>query len=316
MEYKDYYKILEVPREASADDIKKSYRKLARRYHPDVSKEVNAEEKFKELQEAYDVLKNPEKRKAFDQLGANWKAGQGFNPPPNWNYQGGNGAQSEDFDAAGFSDFFRDLFGQRGQSTGPQSGSFKQRGQDQHARLTITLSDSYHGAERTLELQQAEINPHTGEIGRKVKSIKVKIPTGITSGQSIRLSGQGSPGFGGGPNGDLYIEISIAEDPLFTLDGKNIFLNLPLSPWEAALGSKISTPTLGGMVDLSIPEGSQTGQKLRLKGRGLPGNPPGDQFVILKVYVPKPKNDAEKALYQKMAESMHFNPREELLVRR
>lgn len=167
-----------------------------------------------------------------------------------------------------------------------------------------------------VQLQQAELNPQTGALENKIKNIKVKIPAGITTGQTIRLSGQGSPGFGGGPNGDLYIEIALVEDPFFTVEGKNIYLSLPLTPWEAALGSKISTPTLGGMVDLTIPEGSQTGQKLRLKGRGLPGNPAGDQFVLLKVYVPKPKNEAEKQLYQKMAESMRFNPREELMARR
>lgn len=315
MDYKDYYKILGVPREASGDDIKKSYRKLARKYHPDVSKEADAENKFKEVQEAYEVLKDPEKRKAYDHLGANWKAGQGgFQPPPNWDYQNAQGPQFNDFDAGGFSDFFRDLFG-RG-AAGGQRGDFKQRGQDQHSRLPIALSEAYHGAEKMLQLQQAEINPHTGALENKIKSIKVKIPAGITSGQSIRLSGQGGPGFGGGPNGDLYIEIAIMEDPIFTLEGKNIYLNLPLTPWEAALGSKISTPTLGGMVDLTIPEGSQTGQKLRLKGRGLPGNPPGDQYVLLKIYVPKPKNTAEKELYQKMAESMRFNPREELMTRK
>lgn len=310
MEYKDYYKILAVPREASADEIKKSYRKLARKYHPDVSKEANAEEKFKELQEAYEVLKDPEKRKAYDQLGANWKSGQGFQAPPHWDFEGSQGPQANNFDAGGFSDFFRDLFGQRG------AEGFKQRGQDQHSRLAIRLSDAYHGAEKILQLQQTEINPQTGQLENKIKNIKVKIPAGITSGQSIRLSGQGSPGFGGGPSGDLYIEISITEDPHFTVEGKDIYLNLPLTPWEAALGSKISTPTLGGMVDLNIPEGSQTGNKLRLKGRGLPGNPPGDQYVLLKVYVPKAKNEAEKALYEKMAETMRFNPREALLARK
>lgn len=312
MEYKDYYQILGVPREANSDEIKKSYRKLARKYHPDVSKEANAEEKFKELQEAYEVLKDPEKRKAYDQLGANWKSGQGFQPPPHWDFRGAQAQQADDFDAGGFSDFFRDLFGQR--ATGGQG--FKQRGQDQHSRLAISLNEAYHGAEKILQLQQTEINPQTGQLENKIKSIKVKIPAGITTGQSIRLSGQGSPGFGGGPNGDLYIEISIAEDPHFTVEGKDIYLNLPLTPWEAALGSKISTPTLGGMVDLSIPEGSQTGNKLRLKGRGLPGNPPGDQYVLLKVYVPKAKNEAEKALYEKMAETMRFNPREALQARK
>lgn len=314
MEYKDYYQILGVSRDSAQDEIKKAYRKLARKYHPDVSKEANAEEKFKEVKEAYEVLKDKEKRQAYDQLGAQWKSGQGFQPPPGWEYETRGTPFSEGLDPSEFSDFFEALFGRAGwqQARGARRG-FQQRGQDQHSKITITLEEAYHGCEKAIQLQQPQLNPKTGEVQLTTRQLKVKIPKGVSAGQQIRLANQGAPGIGGGPNGDLYLEIMIAPHPLYTVKQKDIYLNLPLTPWEAALGAKIQVPTLGGKVELTIRPGSQTGQTLRLKGRGLPGQPPGDQYIILKIYIPEPKSESQKQLYRQMAEEMTFNPREDLM---
>jgi curved DNA-binding protein len=317
MEYQDYYKILGVERNANADEIKKSYRRLARKYHPDVSSEKNAEEKFKQVKEAYEVLKDPEKRKAYDQMGANWKQGQGFSPPPGWEYQSrsGRGQTHETFSQGDFSDFFESLFGGMGGARGQAHHEFKQRGQDQHAKVSISLEDAYRGATRELSLQEPQLDPRTGQVSYQTHTLRVKIPAGVTTGQQIRLQGQGTPGMGGGPKGDLYLEIQVMPHSLYTLEGKDVYLNLPITPWEAALGAKISVPTLGGTVELSIPAGSQTGQKLRLKGRGLPDKPAGDQYVLLKIYIPEPKNEQQKQLYRQMAEQMQFDPRKDLLAR-
>ncbi|OGT61402.1 MAG: cytochrome C biogenesis protein [Gammaproteobacteria bacterium RIFCSPHIGHO2_12_FULL_43_28] len=316
MEYKDYYVILGVDRKASPDEIKLAYRKLARKYHPDVSKEANAEEKFKTVQEAYEVLKDPEKRTAYDQLGSQWQAGQEFRPPPHWQENarytredvGGFGGEN----AEGFSDFFANLFGGGFQQEGRRGGSagFKQRGADQRANITISLSDAFNGVARTLQLQVPEIDPK-GRIEYHTRTLKVTIPPGAEEGQQLRLAGQGSPGLGGAPAGDLYLEITIEPHPHFSLQGKDIYLTLPVTPWEAALGTNINIPTLGGRVGLKVAPDSQSGQKLRLKGRGMPGKPhAGDQYVILQVKVPPAKTSAAKEIYQKMAEVMPFNPRE------
>lgn len=308
MEYKDYYKVLAVDKSASLEDIKKSYRKLARKYHPDVSKEANAEEKFKEVREAYEVLKDAEKRKAYDQMGS-YNPGEPFNPPPGWEFQQQGSA---DVDSSQFSDFFSSLFGQPGgfqthrHQRGPRSG------EDQHAKIDINLSDAYYGTTCNLNLQAEEINPETGRVHTKTRNLKVKIPAGITTGQQIRLNGQGAPGMNGGPAGDLYLAVSIRADRLFNVEGKDIYLSLAVAPWEAALGATIATPTLGGKVDLKIPPNSQSGQKLRLKGRGLPGNPAGDQYVLLKIVVSPAHTDEQRELYKKMAEIMPFNPRADL----
>lgn len=312
MEYKDYYKTLGVEKSASAEEIKKQYRLLARKYHPDVSKEKNAEEKFKEVREAYEVLKDPKKRQAYDQMGSQWQGGQqGFTPPPGWEFHASRGQAEEQFGASDYSDFFESLFGQR--THGGRQRAYSQRGEDQHSKVNIFLEEAYNGVERVLQLQEPELDPATGEVQYKTRNLKVKIPAGVTEGQQIRLAQQGGKGIGGAPNGDLYLEIKFAEHPYYTAKEKNIYLNLPVTPWEAALGAKIDVPTLGGKVAVTIPAGSQTGTKLRLKARGLPGSPAGDEFAILTIYIPEPKTDSQRELYKKMAEEMHYNPRNELI---
>ncbi|MGH1537090.1 MAG: DnaJ C-terminal domain-containing protein [Gammaproteobacteria bacterium] len=313
MEYKDYYKILGVERDAKEAEIKTAYRRLARKYHPDVSKEKNAEDKFKEIGEAYEVLKDVEKRQAYDQLGANWKSGQNFNPPPGWedvfSHAGGAGNAS----GAGFSDFFESMFGggfaQGGGAGFNQAGGFHQgdfhrggfqsKGADQHASISITLEDAFLGAKKNIRLSSG-------------RNLDVKIPAGITTGKRIRLAGQGSPGAGGGPNGDLYLEVTITPHRLFKVDGKNILLDLPISPWEAVLGAQVQVPTLGGRVEAKIPAGSQSGKKLRLKNRGLKGNPAGAQIVTLQIAMPESTSDEDQQYYEDMAKRFDFDPRKNL----
>lgn len=314
MEYKDYYKTLGVSREATPDQVKQAYRKLARKYHPDVSKETNAEEKFKAVQEAYEVLKDAKKREAYDQLGSQWQSGQEFRPPPNW--QGFDFGGGENL--GGFSDFFESIFGGQGRVRpggfhhSPHQRPFKQRGRDEHAKIAIPLEEAFRGGEKTIHLQVPEMDAH-GHMHHKTRTLKIKIPQGVMPGQQMRLTNQGSPGVGQGPSGDLYLEIDIEPHKLYTLQGRDVYLTLPITPWEAALGAKIQVPTLGGSVDLKIASGSQAGQKLRLKGRGLPAKPtPGDQYVMLQIVTPPAKTEAERALYEKMAKDIPFNPREHL----
>lgn len=314
MEYQDYYECLGVSRSATPEEIKKQYRRLARKYHPDVSQEKDAEEKFKQVKEAYEVLKDPEKRKAYDQFGEHWKQGQGFEPPPQWQYQGrgGNGQSQAHFESGDFSDFFESLFG--GHAAGFRGGAqaergFQQKGQDQHHKIHLNLEEAYQGARRQLSLEQPVLDQR-GRMHRQIRTLNVKIPAGVTTGQHIRLKGQGGEGLGGAGSGDLYLEIAIDPHPYYVLDGKNVSLTLSVTPWEAALGAVIAVPTLGGPVDLRIPPSTQTGKKLRLKGRGLPGKQPGDQYVVLKIVIPEPKTEEDRALYRAMAEKMPFNPRE------
>jgi curved DNA-binding protein len=308
MEYRDYYQILGVGRDASQEQIKSAYRKLARKYHPDVSKEADAEARFKELGEAYEVLKDPEKRAAYDSLGRNWKEGQNFRPPPGWDsgfeFSGG-------FGGAGFSDFFESLFGAGfgGGRAGAGFGPRPTRGEDHHARIQITLEDAYHGGSRQVSLNVPQYDAQ-GRLVNRTRTLQVKIPKGITEGQKIRLSGQGAPGHGGAANGDLLLEVGIAAHKHFELDGKDIHLPLPLTPWEAALGARLAVPTLGGEVELKIPPGSQSGQKLRLKGRGLPGNPAGDQYVVLQIQSPPAESEEDRHFYEEMARRFQFNPRQ------
>lgn len=312
MEYKDYYKILGVSRDAKEDEIKKSYRKLARKYHPDVSKEANAEEKFKEVQEAYEVLKDETKRAAYDQLGSEWKTGQDFRPPPNW--QGFSGFQEGNFDGADvgdFSDFFSSIFGQAKQqgSAHAHHRTHARRGRDEHAKIMITLEEAYRGGEKSIHLRVPVIDDH-GRMEYQTRTLKITIPSGVITGQQLRLAGQGAPGIGGAQAGDLYLEMDIEPHRMFTLQNRDIYLTLPITPWEAALGAKVTVPTLGGSVDMKISSGSQSGQKLRLKGRGLPGKPEaGDQYVLLQVMTPPANTDVQRALYEKMAQDMPFNPR-------
>ncbi len=310
MEFKDYYKILGVSRDAGQDEIKRAYRKLARKYHPDVSKEKNAEEKFKEVNEAYEVLKDPEKRRAYDQFGSQWQqGGQGFQPPPGWEEQFGfkGGAQAGG-GFGDFSEFFEALFG--GGRPHGRRGGFRMRGEDLHASVHIDLEDAYRGTTQTLTLNVPEADPASGRLVDKHKRLQVKIPKGIQEGQKIRLAGQGAPGMGGGPAGDLYLEIHFKPHRWFRVEGRDLYLDLPITPWEAALGAKVPVPTLEGRVELKIPPGAQTDKKLRLKGKGLPGRPAGDQYVILKIHTPPADTAEKKRLYEEMAKVMPMNPRQ------
>ena len=305
MEYKDYYKILDVERDATQDDIKRAYRKLARKYHPDVSKEPDAEERFKEMAEAYEVLKDPEKRAAYDQLGANWQAGQDFRPPPDWDagfeFSGGFGGAGG---AGSFSDFFESLFGHHG----GMGGRFHGHGEDHHARVLIDVEDAFRGTVRNITLQAPEMDAQ-GRVRTRQRSLNVRIPKGVRQGQHIRLAGQGHPGMGGGKAGDLYLEVDFKPHPLYRVEGRDLYLELPIAPWEAALGARVKVPTPDGAVDMRIPENSRNGSKLRLKGRGIPGRAPGDLYVTLKVVQPPADSDKAKAFYQKMAGEFDFDPR-------
>ncbi|HEV2287050.1 MAG TPA: DnaJ C-terminal domain-containing protein [Steroidobacteraceae bacterium] len=327
MEFRDYYQILGVQRTATADAIKTAYRRLARKYHPDVSKEANAEAHFKEVQEAYEVLKDPQKRAAYDQLGSEWKSGQQFRPPPDWGSgfefgaapggrhrrasgraRGGSGGpEAEAFEQEGFSDFFSSLFG----GGSPFGGAAQHGGRDHHARIDLALEQAFRGAATTLELKRPEVKPD-GTLEVRTHTVRVTIPAGVTEGQLIRLAGQGEPGGEGGKAGDLYLEAHILPHRLYQLDGRDVTLTLPVAPWEAALGAGVTVPTLGGPVEMQIPAGAQSGQKLRLRGRGLPGQPAGDEYVQLKIVLPPATTADAKALYAEMRSKLDFNPRADL----
>ncbi|MBD8873935.1 DnaJ C-terminal domain-containing protein [Rhodanobacter sp. DHB23] len=295
METKDYYEILGVKPGASEAEIKTAYRKLARKYHPDKNKEAGAEEKFKEANEAQEVLLDPEKRRTYDQWRAGgYRGGEQFRP-------GAGQGQPFDFGGEGdFSDFFENLFGNRG--AGAQRGQPRaRRGQDVQAKVTVDLQTAFDGGRTRVSL-------HDGRGEERV--LEVKIPAGIQPGQSIRLAGQGHPGHGGGPNGDLLLEIGIRDNPRFKLDGRDVLHVLPISPWEAALGATVPVPTLAGTVELRIPAGSQSGRKLRLKGRGMPGAQPGDQFVELSIRAPAVGNDKQRAAYEALQKQFaDYDPR-------
>ncbi|HHB13139.1 MAG TPA: J domain-containing protein [Chromatiales bacterium] len=316
MKFRDYYEVLGVKRDATQDEIKRAYRKLARKYHPDVSKEAGAEEKFKEVREAYEVLKDPEKRAAYDKFGQHWREGQEFTPPPDWDagfeFSGGGYTEAE-----GFSDFFEALFGGGGagfhRTRARPGAGFRTRGEDHHAKILIDLEDAFHGATRSITLQVPEVDEN-GHVVTRTRTLNVRIPKGITEGQRIRLAGQGGPGMGGGPAGDLYLEVKFRPHPVYRVDRRDLYLDLPITPWEAALGASVPVPTPGGVVEVKIPPGSQSGQKLRLKGKGLPGRQPGDLYAVLKIVTPEPKTDADRELYQRMARQMPMNPRAALGV--
>ncbi|MEO7160784.1 MAG: DnaJ C-terminal domain-containing protein [Polaromonas sp.] len=325
MEFKDYYTVMGLARDATADDIKRAYRKLSRKYHPDVSKEKNAETRFKELGEAYEVLKDPEKRAAYDQLGPNWKEGQDFRPPPGWNAgaeHAGRGAQWDfsSADAGDHSDFFETLFrhgfasgGSRGGGRGGgQRAGFSAKGEDHHAKIQIDLEDSYSGASRTLSLRVPEIDAQ-GHVAYRDHQITFSVPKGIRAGQHIRLAGQGAPGMGQGGAGDLYLDVEFRPHPLYRVDKHDVYLDLPIAPWEAALGAEIEAPTPIGRVEVKVPAGSATGRKLRLKGRGLPGVTPGDFYFVLQIVVPAAESDSAKSFYEGMAKQFKsFTPRAKL----
>jgi curved DNA-binding protein len=312
VEFKDYYKVMGVPRDATEAQIKQAYRRLARKYHPDVSKEKNAEARFKELGEAYEVLKSPEKRAAYDQLGQGPKPGQDFRPPPDWGsgfeFSGaGGGAGGSNAD---YSDFFESLFGgTRNARRGFDSG----RGEDHHAKVMLDLEATLQGGSRTFTLRMPEIDAQ-GRLVAKERVLNVQVPKGILPGQTIRLAGQGARAAGEGSAGDLFIEVEFQPHPLYRVDGRDLYLDLPVAPWEAALGATVKSPTPTGTVDLKIPAGSQAGTKLRLKGRGIPASPPGDFYVALQVVLPPANDEAGKAAYRALAEALPFNPRAKLGV--
>ncbi|TVP89812.1 MAG: J domain-containing protein [Thioalkalivibrio sp.] len=294
MEFKDYYRILGVSRSASQDDIKKAYRRLARKYHPDVSAQSDAETRFKEINEAHEVLGNPERRSAYDRLGANWRAGQEFRPPPGWAGRGAPGGGGQGFD--GFSDFFDSLFG--GRAGGRRRGAgVRMRGADRTGVAEITLDQALHGTEVTVN-------------GASGGSRRVRIPPGAHNGTRLRVRGQGEPGAGSGTPGDLLLEIRVRPDQRYRLEGRDLHRDLPITPWEAALGSAIDAPTPQGMVRLRIPPGTQSGRVMRLKGRGLPGKTPGDLYLRLMIEVPSAEEAGQ--WYEEMAKTSGFRPRSRL----
>jgi curved DNA-binding protein len=318
VQYKDYYETLGVPRTATADEIKKSFRKLARQYHPDVAKDKKrAEEKFKEINEAYEVLSDSAKRKKYDELGADWKSGAEFRPPPGWDGspgrpprgQGRAGQGAENFDfhfgGTGFSDFFEQMFG----STGARRGGFSafrnqedeeaaERGRDVEGDIMVTLEEAARGSIRTVSVRH----------NSRTDTHQVKIPPGVAEGQRLRIPGRGEYGSGGGQSGDLYLRVRIAKHPDFEVDGHNLIYEADIAPWEAVLGTEISVPTLDGHVHIKIPSGTQTGQKLRVRNRGLGGK--GDLFVVTRIAVPPKVSDAEKKLWEQLRKESTFNPRD------
>jgi curved DNA-binding protein len=315
MEFKDYYKVLGVDRSANAETVKKAYRKLARQHHPDISKAADASARMQEVNEAYDVLRDPERRAAYDRVGQGFEGGRDFQPPPGWDagfeFTGG----PQDFaDLTGHSDFFEALFGRArraGSHARTREPPFAARGQDHHAKILVSIEDAFHGATRQVRMQ----SPALDEQGRVVlheRVLDVNIPKGIRAGQQIRLSGQGAPGSGGAAAGDLYLEIGFEPHRRFRVEGRDLYLDLPVAPWEAALGADVRVPTPDGALDMKVPAGSQAGRKLRLRGRGIPGSPPGDLYLVLKLVLPAADSEAAQAVYRQMAKDLAFDPRADL----
>jgi curved DNA-binding protein len=320
VKFRDYYETLGVPRTATVDEIKRAYRKLARKFHPDVNKEKDAEAQFKEVGEAYAVLKDPEKRAAYDRFGENWKAGQDFTPPPNWDAgfefsgarPGGGAGGGADFGE--FSDFFESLFGRGGMGgmggEAPRQGRARRgRGEDHHAKVVIALEDAYTGARRSLTLRMPELDDD-GRVALKTRTLEVTIPKGIRAGQNLRLQGQGGPGLGGGPAGDLYLEVEFEPHARFRVDGRDVAVDLPLAPWESELGTTARVATPSGEVELTVPPHSGAGRKLRLRGRGIPGEPPGDLYAVVSIVLPRAQSDADKDAYRALSQAFpRFDPR-------
>ena len=316
MEYRDYYALLGVEKSATQDEIKRAFRKLARKYHPDLNKDEDAEVKFKEISEANEVLSDPEKRAAYDQLGQAYRPGKDFQPPPDWDagYEFSGRPASDGAQAQEFSDFFETLFGEAYQQQRATNAKarFHAKGQDHHAKVLIDLEDAFHGAKRTIVLKVPELT-EDGHLAVRDRKLEVSIPQGVREGQHIRLRGQGAPGLGDGGAGDLYIEIALKPHPVYQAEGADLHLDLPITPWEAALGGKVKVPTPDGVVDLKIPAGSRQGRKLRLKGRGFPAKPPGDFYATLQIALPPADSAKAKELYKRMARELDFNPREHLM---
>jgi len=285
MQYRDYYEILGLTRSADADEVKRAYRKLARKFHPDVSKEKNAEDKFKEVQEAYEVLRDSDKRAAYDQLGRDFRNGQQFRPPPDWSQRFGSSGGQRFSDLNGFSDFFSSLFGGSGAGAGNSGQTDSNAG-----HLDVTVEEAFAGTKRRVAL-----NEH----GRQ-RQVDVQIPAGVTEGQPLRIAAGRT---------SLIFRIRLRPHHLYEVVGKDVQIELPLAPWEAALGAKVAVPTLGGTVELTVPAGAQSGQKLRLRARGLPGNPAGDQMVTIKLVTPTAHSATEKEAYERMKRDFNFDPR-------
>jgi len=316
MNYKDYYKTLGISKKATAAQIKKEYRKLARKYHPDVSKASDAEQKFKELGEAYEVLKDPEKRKLYDQYGADWKTGkerEQYQKQQQYQDAGfGSGGGGFDFgggfeNAGQYSDFFESLFGGGRQGGRSSRQNVQQKGEDINASIVIPLEDAFQGASRKITFETPSISPDGQRINKKV-SLNVKIPKGIKNGQKIRLAGQGSDGYNGGAAGDMYIKIEFEKHRTFRVEGADVYINLPLAPWEAALGAQVNVPTPAGNIKLKIPEGSAQGKKLRLKGKGIPAKQAGDLYVVVNIVLPPASDEKARKVYEEM-KNLNFNPR-------
>ena len=319
VEFKDYYKVLGVGRQATEDEIRKAFRKLARQYHPDVAKEKKqAEEKFKEINEAYEVLSDPEKRRKYDTLGAQWNQPGGFQPPPGWKsgrFQTGDPTGNFGFGGTGFSDFFEQFFGGSNRdgfvfeeeeipSRGGRPRS--QRGEDIEGDILVTLREAVEGSVRSISFRQ--VNPATGQ--EEARQFRVKIPPGVSEGQVIRVAGQGSPGFNGGEFGDLYLRVRFAKHPDFRVQGSHLYYDLELAPWEAVLGATVSVPTLSEPISLRISPGTRAGQQLRVRGKGLPSKSGrGDFFAVITIQVPDSPSEAEKKLWQQLADASTFNPR-------
>lgn len=316
MQFKDYYKVMGVARDATEAQIKQAYRKLARKYHPDVSKEKDAEARFKELGEAYEVLKSPEKRAAYDQLGQGPRPGEDFRPPPDWGagfeFSGARGGVGGG-DNAEYSDFFESLFGRAGRGFHGARRAADGRGEDHHAKILLDLEATLQGGSRTFSLRVPELDAE-GRLVSKERVLNVQVPKGILPGQTIRLTGQGASGGAAGTAGDLFIEVEFQPHALYRVDGRDLYLELPVAPWEAALGATVKTPTPGGAVDLKIPAGAHAGTKLRLKGRGIPAATPGDFFVVLQIALPAADDEKAQAAYRALAEALPFNPRNRLGV--
>jgi curved DNA-binding protein len=312
MQFKDYYQTLGVARDATAEDLKKAFRKLARKYHPDVSKEADAELHMKEVNEAYTVLSDPEKRAAYDQLGRGYQPGQDFRPPPDWDagfeFSGHGFAPHE---AADFSDFFAELFGRMGgvHARGRHAhAGFRAQGEDHHAKVLLDLVDAFSGATRQISLRVPQSDAQ-GRIQLATRTLNVNIPKGVRTGQVIRLAGQGAPGMGGAPAGDLLLEVQFKPHPRFRAEGRDLHLNLPVAPWEAALGAVVAVDLPHGSVKVRIPEGAQSGRQLRVRGHGLPGQPPGDLLLDLQVVLPPANTPKARQFYETMARELAFDPR-------
>ena len=309
MEFKDYYKILGVDKDATQDQVKQAYRRLARKYHPDVSREADAEERFKAVGEANEVLKDPEKRAAYDQLGSQWQAGQEFRPPPDWDA----GFEFSGDETSAFSDFFESLFG-RAQSGGRGTPyGYDGLGRDHHAKVIIDLEDAYTGAPRQITLQAPYVD-ETGHIRTRERTLNVRIPKGVVQGQHIRLAGQGDPGGNAGKAGDLFLEVQFRPHGLYRVQGRDVHIDVPVAPWELALGAQIRVPTPAGKVEVTVPASSQSGDKLRLAGRGIPGKKSGDLYVVLRVIFPQAVSEKGRQVYEDMKNEMYFNPRQRLGV--